>query len=97
MAVAQGVGNHQGKLVLLRATGKAMAEKVWLLGGSTPRTTLTASARVILKMKKPFTANRVEFGCSYVLFAYGYLSFPSEPCATLETTLKMLSKHFWAD
>lgn len=48
-------------MVLLRATGKAMAEKVWLLGGSTPRTTLTASARVILKMKKPFKANRIEF------------------------------------
>lgn len=53
--------NHQGKLVLLGATGKAMAEKVWLLAESTPRTTLTASARVILNMKKPFKGNTVEF------------------------------------
>lgn len=53
--------NHQGKLVLLGATGKAMAEKVWLLVESTPRTTLTASARVILNMKKPFKGNTVEF------------------------------------
>lgn len=53
--------NHQGKLVLLGATGKAMAEKVWLLVESTPRTTLTASARVTLKMEKPFKGNSREF------------------------------------
>lgn len=52
--------NHQGKLVLLGATGKAMAEKVWLLVEH-PRTTLTASARVILNMKKPFKGNTAEF------------------------------------
>lgn len=53
--------NHQGKLVLLGATGKVMARKVWLLVESTPRTTLTASARVTLKMEKPFKGNNREF------------------------------------
>ena len=89
--------NRQGRLALLGATGRVMARKVWLLVESTPRTTLTASARVTLKMEKPFKGNNREFWFSYILFPYGYLSFPWGPCATLETTLKMLSKHLWAD